>query len=80
MPRPPMRVTFCQTLGELRSRIAKAQREHLRPQQHLKSLEHPRPLVPPTQLQLQDGRAAYYCERAVAMLRQAEEAWDDDGT
>lgn len=78
MPRPQTRVAFCQTLGELRSRIARAQKEHLRPQPHLKSLDHPRPLRPATPLQLQDGAAAYYCERAIAMLQRAEEAWDDD--
>lgn len=77
MARPQSRVPFAQEAGRLRSLITQAQRQHLRPPPHLKTLDAEG--RKPSQIQLQDARAAYYCERAVAMLRHAEEAWDDEG-
>lgn len=76
MPRPASRVPFAQECGRARSIINQAQKQ-LRPPRHLAGLDQPRSLPSPSPLQLQDARAAYWCERAVAALKQAEESWDD---
>lgn len=78
MSRPANRVTFCQEAGRLRGLIGRAQREHLNPPPHLKTLDA-QPSAP-TQRQVQDAAAAHWCERAIHALQQAEKAWDDTHT
>lgn len=74
--RPNTRVAFCQELGMLRSRIARAQREHLRPPPHLKTLTIAA-MREATLMERQDSAAAHWCEQAIRALTQAEQAWDD---
>lgn len=62
MPRPASRVALCGELGRLRSLIGKARR----------SLPESGPDQNPP-----DASAAYWLERAVWCLTQAEQAWDD---
>lgn len=62
MPRPASRVPLCQEMSRIRSDVGKARRV----------LPKPGPSQTPA-----DASAAYWLERAIWCLSQAERAWDD---